>query len=179
MPDITYVDACCVLGRSLLLSWIEYRLSELEARRSFVRARNPLGGELYAEAVARQRAVLDGKLAVLRSLLDGRGIPGVVVVFPVLGTRFERYPHRELHAAVVQAAEGAGLAAVDLLGCYSAYDFRDLRVDVVHPSPLGHRVAAHAVRDALCTRGWLCTRVPTGPSCTAYRKSDFPTVRGY
>jgi lysophospholipase L1-like esterase len=168
-----------LLGRSLLFSWIEYRLSELEARRGFVRARNPLDGPLYAEAVGQQKAALEGKLAVLRSLLAPRGIPGVVVVFPVLGGRFERYPHRDLHRAVVEAAQSAGLAAVDLLDCYSAYGFRQLRVDVVHPSPLGHRVAAHAVRDALCARGWLCRGVPAGPTCTAYRASDFPTVRGY
>jgi lysophospholipase L1-like esterase len=168
-----------LLGRSLLFSWIEYRLSELEARRGFVRARNPLDGPLYAEAVGQQQAALEGRFAVLRSLLASRGIPGVVVVFPVLGGRFERYPHRELHRAVVDAAQGAGLAAVDLLDCYSAYDFRQLRVDVVHPSPLGHRVAAHAVRDALCARGWLCGGVPAGPACSAYRPSDFPTVRGY
>ena len=168
-----------LLGRSLLFSWIEYRLSELEARRGFVRARNPLDGPLYAEAVGKQREALEGKLAVLRSLLGSRGIPGVVVVFPVLGGRFERYPHRELHRAVAVAAEGEGLAAVDLLDCYSAYDFRQLRVDVVHPSPLGHRVAAHAVRDALCARGWLCSVVPVGPGCSAYRPSDFPAVRGY
>ncbi len=168
-----------LLGRSLLFSWIEYRLSELEARRGFVRARNPLDGPLYAEAVGQQKAALEGKLGVLQSLLAPRGIPAVVVVFPVLGGRFERYPHRELHRAVVEAAESAGLAAVDLLDCYSAYDFRQLRVDVVHPSPLGHRVAAHAVRDALCRRGWLCRGVPAGPTCRAYRASDFPTVRGY
>ena len=110
--------------------------------------------------MSQQKAALTGKLNVLRSLLASHGIPGVVVVFPVLGGRFERYPHRELHRAVVEAAEGAGLAAVDLLDCYSAYGFRDLRVDVVHPSPLGHRVAAHATRDALCARGWLCAGVP-------------------
>jgi hypothetical protein len=91
---------------------------------------------------------LTRKLNVLRSLLASHSIPGVVVVFPVLGGRFERYPHRELDRAVVAAAEGAGLAAVDLLDCYTAYGFRDL-VDVVHPSPLGHRVAARATRDAL------------------------------
>ena len=129
--------------------------------------------------MSQQKAALRGKLNVLRSLLESRGIPGAVVVFPVLGGRFERYPHRELHRTVREAAEGAGLLVVDLLDCYSAYAFRDLRVDVVHPSPLGHRVAAHAVRDALCARGWLCGGVPAGPPCTAYRPSDFPTVRGY
>lgn len=167
------------LARSLLFSWVEYRLSELEARRSYVRARNPLDGPLYAEAVGQQRAALEGKLAVLQSLLAAREIPGVVVVFPVLGAKLERYPHRELHRAVVAAAEGNGLAAVDLLDCYAAYDFRELRVDVVHPSPLGHRVAAHAVRDALCARGWLCRAAPAAPSCAAYRPADFPAVRGY
>jgi lysophospholipase L1-like esterase len=168
-----------LLGRSLLFSWVEYRRSELRARRSYVRARNPLDGPLYAEAVAQQRAALEGKLAVLHALLAARGIPGVVVVFPVLGVRWERYPYRDLHRAVALAAEAAGLAAVDLLDCYSAYDFRALRVDVVHPGPLGHRVAAHAVRDALCGRGWLCRAPLAGPPCTAYRAADFPVVRGY
>ena len=169
-----------MLGRSLLFSWIEYRLSEMEARRSYVRARNPLDGPLYAEAVSQQKAALEGKLGVLRTLLAARGLPGVVAVFPVLGGRFERYRYRELHRAVALAAEGAGLAVVDLLDCYAAYDFRDLRVDVVHPSPLGHRVAAHAIRDALCARGLLCRGgKPAGPDCTAYRRADFPTVRGY
>ena len=69
---------------------------------------------------------------------------------------------------------------IDFLTSPSAYDFRDLRVDVVHPSPLGHRVAAHAIRDALCARGWVCSGGPTGgPSCAGYRAADFPRVRGY
>jgi lysophospholipase L1-like esterase len=168
-----------LLGRSLLFSWVEYRLTELEARRRFVRARNPIGGPLYAEAVGQQKAALQGELELLRGLLATRGIHGVLVVFPVLGGPFERYPHRELHRAVVEAAEEAGLAAVDLLDCYSAYSFRALRVDVVHPSPLGHRVAAHAIRDALCARGWLCAGLPSGSTYTAYRPSEFPQVRGY
>jgi lysophospholipase L1-like esterase len=168
-----------LLGRSRLLSWVEYRFSELEARRAFARARNPLGGPLYTEAVSQQKAALAGKLNVLRSLLASRSIPGVVVVFPVLVGRFERYGYRDLHGAVREAAEAAGLAVVDLIDCYSSYGFRDLRVDVVHPSPLGHRVAAHAIRDALCARGWLCGGEPPRLPCTGYRASDFPTVRGY
>ena len=169
-----------LLAHSLLFSWLEYRLSELEARRRFVKAKNPLDGPFYAAAVAQQKAALDGKLAVLQGLLRPRGIPGLVVVFPVLGGRFERYPHRELHRVVSASAGEAGLGALDLLGCYAAYDFRDLRVDVVHPSPLGHRVAAHAIRDALCARGWACAAGPAdGPACTSYRPADFAKVRGY
>jgi lysophospholipase L1-like esterase len=168
-----------LLARSLLFAWVEYRLSELEARRRFVRARNPIGGPLHAEAVAAQEAALRARLDVLRSLLAARGIPGLLVVFPVLGGPFERYPHRALHRAAVEAAEDAGLAAVDLLGCYSGYPFRALRVDVVHPSPLGHRVAAHAIRDTLCARGWACAVARLPGACTAYRAADFPRVRGY
>ena len=82
-----------LLRHSLLFSWIEYRFSELEARRQFVRARNPMDAAVDAEAVAHQERVLDAKLAVLRALLSPRGIPGLVVVFPVMGGRFERYPH--------------------------------------------------------------------------------------
>ena len=178
----TLARPACASGwsaRSRLFSWVEYRLTELDARRHFVKAKNPLEGRLYAEAVSQQKKALQGQFAVLRSLLASRGIPGLVVVVPVLGDRFERYPHRELHRAVVEAAESESLGAVDLLDCFSAYEFRDLRVDVVHPSPLGHRVAAHAVRDALCARGWLCAAVPPGPSCRDYRPSDFETLRGF
>jgi lysophospholipase L1-like esterase len=168
-----------LVARSRLFSWVEYRLTELEARRHFVKAKNPIEGPLYAAAVSQQKQALQGQLAVLRSLLASHGIPGLVVLVPVLGDRFERYPHRELHRAVVEAAEAESLVAADLLDCFSAYEFRDLRIDVVHPSPLGHRVAAHAVRDALCTRGWLCDAVPPGPSCRDYRPSGFESLRGY
>ncbi len=167
-----------LLAHSRLFSWIEYRLSELDARRRFVRVKNPLEGPLYAEAVSQQETVLEGKLAVLRALLAARGIPGVVVVFPLLGSGFDRYPYRALHAAVARAAGAQGLAVVDLLDCYSAYRLRDLRVDVVHPSPLGHRIAAHAVRDALCAGGWPCQPGTPG-SCKAYDPARFARVRGY
>ena len=169
-----------LVGRSVLFSWVEYRLAELEARRRFVRARNPLGGPLYEQAVERQKQALRGRFAVLRALLAARGIQGVVAVFPVFNGRWERYPYRELHEAVVAAAEDSRLGAVDLLDCFSAYEFRDVRIDVVHPNPMGHRIAAHAIRDALCARGLVCEgRRAGGPGCGDYRLADFPTVRGY
>jgi len=168
-----------LVGRSRLFAWVEYRLTELDARRSFVKAKDPLAGRLYAEAVSEQRRALAGQFAVLHAVLASRGILGMVAVVPVLGERFDRYPYRELHRAVVETAQAESLAALDLLDCFSAYEFRDLRVDVVHPSPLGHRVAAHAVRDALCAHGWLCDAVPAGPSCREYRPSDFRMMRGF
>ncbi len=168
-----------LLSRSLLFSWVEYRTAELESRRAFVKAKNPLPTTLYGDAIDQQKAALAAKLDVAQSLLRARGIPGIVAIFPALGGRFEHYAYRDLHRVVSEAAETARLATVDLLDCYSAYDFRDLRVDVVHPSPMGHRIAAHAVRDALCARGLLCEGGPAGRPCTAYRKTEFPIVRGY
>ena len=167
-----------LLSHSRLLSWIEYRMSGLEARRIYVRAREK--GPLYDETPEQQVPRLEAEFTALETLLKPRGIPGLVAVFPVFGKRFDRYSHRDLHRAVVGAAEAAGLAAVDLLDCFSAYDFRDVRVDLIHPSPLGHRIAAHAIRDALCSRGLACAAAPElDKTCRDYDPTAFPRVRGF
>jgi lysophospholipase L1-like esterase len=168
-----------LLQHSRLFAWIEYRLAEREARRAFVRTRNPMPGPLYEEAVAQQERALRARFETLAVLLrEAGGAVGLVAVFPTFGERFDRYPHRELHQAALAAARGAGLHAVDLLDCFSAYDFRSARVDVVHPSPLGHRVAAHAITEALCAAGVPCPS-PAAGRCTGYRAEDFTAVRGY
>jgi lysophospholipase L1-like esterase len=170
-----------LLHRSLLFSWIEYRSSELKARRRFVNAKSILGSSLYGMAVQEQRRVVETKFAALRALLAPRGIAGLVAIFPVLNKPFERYPHRELHRLVAEAAAANGLSTRDLLSCYSAYHFNDVRIDPIHPSPLGHRIAAHALRDALCNPGGaVCGGAGSpGPSCTGYRPENFPKRRGY
>jgi lysophospholipase L1-like esterase len=168
-----------LLQRSVLAAWIEYRLAERDARRRFAQARNPLAGPLYEEAVGEQKRALLARFGTLHALLAARGIPGLVAVFPTFGNGFSNYPYRDLHTAVVESARESGLLAVDLLDCYSGYDLWDVRVDVVHPNPMGHRIAAHAIRDALCARGLLCDGAPAAAPCTGYRKQDFPSVRGY
>ncbi len=169
-----------LLRRSVLAAWIEYRLAELEARRRFAQARNPLGGPLYEEAVGEQKKALLARFGTLHALLAARGLPGLVAVFPTFGKRFSNYPYRDLHAAVVESARESGLLAVDLLDCFAGYDLWDVRVDVVHPNPMGHRIAAHGIRDALCAQGLLCDGASAqSVPCTGYRKEDFPQVRGY
>jgi lysophospholipase L1-like esterase len=171
-----------LLQRSVLFSWIEYRRAEFETRRFFAKTKNPHGGRLYNEAVDRQRARLLRAFSEIARLLAPRRIPALVAVFPTFGNRFENYPHADLHRTVTSAAEEAGLLTVDLLSCYSAYTdlrFWDLRTDVVHPSPMGHRIAAHGIADALCQRRLGCqTERPDG-DCRTYRKEEFPAVRGY
>jgi lysophospholipase L1-like esterase len=171
-----------VLQRSVLFSWIEYRRAELETRRFFAQTKNPHGGQLYAEAVDRQKVRLVRAFREVARLLAPRRVPALVAVFPTFGNRFENYPHRDLHNAVISAAEEAGLLTVDLLGCYEAYTdlrFWELRTDVVHPSPMGHRVAAHGIADALCARRVVCEAGRPEGDCRAYRREDFPTVRAY
>ena len=168
-----------LLGRSLLFSWVEYRLSELEARRSFVRARNPLDGPLYAEAVGQQQAALEGKLAVLRSLLAARGIPGVVVVFPVLGAKLRALPAPRAppggRRGGREARPGGGGPPRLLRGVRLPRAAGRRRApEPARPPRGGPRRPGRAVRARLALPA-----APAGPSCAAYRPADFPAVQGY
>jgi lysophospholipase L1-like esterase len=172
-----------LLGHSLFFAWLEYRRNELEARRTFVRDKNPWRESLDPVAFERQRAALDQRFARLATELRGLGgIPGAVAIFPTFGKRLDKYPYTRLHALIAESAAGAGLLPIDLLPCFSGYDLHDVRVDVVHPSPLGHRVAAHAIADGLCAGRVLCAgewRAAGMGTCGDYRPADFPSVRGY
>jgi lysophospholipase L1-like esterase len=165
-------------AQSRLAAWAEYRLAELEARRLFVEElpTSPPGEVTLAEA--RQRE-LDGGLREVRALLSRQGAVGVVAVLPLFSEPFDRYRFRPVHEAVVASARRNELAAVDLFDCFSGYDLRDVRVDVVHPSPLGHRVAARALRDALCASALDCIELAAEPSCSGYSAATFARVRGY
>jgi hypothetical protein len=169
-----------VLSRSYFFAWVEYRLAEAGARRRFGGARGPFSGPEYEQVVSEQKKMFLEQFMILQAVLDAHEIEGLVVTFPVFNSEWEHYPHLGLHRIVVGAAAEAGLRAVDLLECYDAYGFQEARVDVAHPNPMGHRVAAHAVRDALCEQGIVCPGpVTEGPSCRDYRPGDFPTVLGY
>lgn len=170
-----------LLAFSRFAAWIEYRLTEREARAQFARARNPLGGELYEVKPEALDAHLDASFGALAATLSPRGIKGTVAIFPVLGNRFENYPYKALHAQIAAAATRAGLRAIDMLPCFEPYPFREVRVDVVHPNPLGHRIAAHAVADGLWADLFPGEPKPAGlaRSCARYEAKEFTAVRGY
>jgi lysophospholipase L1-like esterase len=170
-----------LLTFSRFAAWIEYRLTEREAREEFARARNPLGGELYSATPETLDAHLDASFSTLAGAVKPRSISAAVAIFPTLGNKFENYPYKDLHARVMRAAERAGLLTVDLLPCFSNYSFRDVRVDVVHPNPLGHRIAAHAAADGLFAGLFPGEAKPRAldRSCSSYRPDEFPSVRGY
>ena len=169
------------LSFSRFAAWIEYRLTERDARARFAAARNPIGGEIYDAKPETLDAHLDASFNTLAGTLGPKGIDGVIAIFPILGNRFENYPHRDLHARIAAAAGRAGLRTVDLLPCFSTYPFRDVRVDVVHPNPLGHRIAAHGAAEFLFERMFPGELRPEAlnRSCASYRTDEFPAVRGY
>jgi lysophospholipase L1-like esterase len=170
-----------VLSFSRFAAWIEYRLTERDARAQFARARNPLGGELYEATKEALDARLDASFGALAAVVKPRGIKAAVAIFPILGNRFENYPYRDLHSRIAAAAGRAGILAVDLLPCFEPYPFREVRVDVVHPNPLGHRIAAHAAADFLWAELFPGEPKPEPlrRPCAGYRSADFKTVRGY
>lgn len=167
------------LARSQLAAWVEYRLGQLESRKEFVRAPNPLRhGPVPAALDARQE--LANRFGGLAEILRGAGVPGLVAVVPLFPARFSRYPYRALHETVVATSSQAGLHVADLLPCFAGYDFRDVRVDVAHPSPLGHRIAAHGIFDALCRERLVCAAPPPAArACTDYRPDEFRKVLGF
>lgn len=166
-------------GASTFLAWIEYRRAGLEARRTWAKMKNPIRGQLYKESLERQRERLVRSFGEIAALLGPRDVPALVAIFPTFGHRFKKYPHGRLHRMIVSAAEESGLSAVDLLPCFGAYKYWDVRVDVLHPSPLGHMVGAHAIAQALLTSGIFHEEGSLSGRCTTYHGDDFPTVRGY
>lgn len=170
-----------LLSVSRFAAWIEYRLTERDARAEFARARNPFGGELYKATPETLDAHLDASFTALAGVVKPRGIAAAIAIFPILGNKFENYPYQDLHARIARAAERAGLLAVDLLPCFASYGFRDVRVDVVHPNPMGHRIAAHAAADGLFARLFPGEKRPAALDrpCSSYRPEEFAAVRGY
>lgn len=170
-----------LLSFSRFAAWIEYRLTEREARAEFARARNPFGGELYEATPLTLDAHLDASFNALAGVVKPRGIDAAIAIFPILGNRFENYPYKDLHARIARAAARAGLLSVDLLPCFASYSFRDVRVDVVHPNPMGHRIAAHAAAEGLFAGMFPGEKPPSAlhRSCSSYRPGEFAAVRGY
>ncbi|MBK5255025.1 MAG: SGNH/GDSL hydrolase family protein [Vicinamibacteria bacterium] len=170
-----------LLSFSRFAAWIEYRLTERDARTRFAEARNPFGGELYEATPAALDSHLDASFGALAATVTPRGIKALIAIFPILGNKFENYPYQDLHTRVGKAAARAGLLSVDLLPCFAPYGFRDVRVDVVHPNPLGHRIAAHAAALGLFDELFPGEKKPAAleRSCSTYRAEEFATVNGY
>lgn len=170
-----------VRDHSVLLAWIDYRLTRRAVRKHYMQ-----------HTVSRPEAPdkdpwIDLQLAagfgeIAKTLAEAGRVPALVAIFPTFDYPFVAYPNTWLHTRVAEIARKNGLVVVDLLPCFSGYALQDVRIDPVHPTPMGHRVGAHAIRDALAANGMLPGEAFDNArfgDCRHYRRDDFPTVRGY
>jgi hypothetical protein len=135
-------------SRSALVRLVRDRVhATLENRRRISGYRSMYADDYAGWRKARQALVAMG------GLCRARGVPFVVVVFPLFANPLDaRYPFAELHAKVAQAAGEAGARVVDLLPHYRTVDWRLLVVDGAadeHPNEIAHRIAAQAIVRAM------------------------------
>jgi lysophospholipase L1-like esterase len=96
--------------------------------------------------------------ARMHELTAARGVPALLVIFPLLESpSWSEYPYRDLHAQVAEAARARGLEVLDLLPVFEREPPASLWVfpEDHHPSRLGNRLAADAIRQRLAELGWL------------------------
>lgn len=133
---------------SALLSLISGRLHATRENRA--RIRNHL--DLYREG---QKGFASAKKSIgaMAALCRERGIPFVVVVFPLFANPLDdRYPFASIHEKIGAVARSAGAILVDLLPYYRGMDWHLLVVEGArdeHPNELAHRIAARALLAAL------------------------------
>ncbi len=121
---------------------------------------------LYAEGqpswVATRRA-----LGEMHDLAASRGIPFLMVVFPIFDSQLDRrYHYHALHETVARTANELGIDSVDLLARYVGIDAHRLALDPfldAHPSELAHRIAATAILEELDARGLLAGAASAAP----------------
>ena len=131
-------------SRSALLRLVRTRVhATVENRRRTSGYRSMYADGYAGWTKARQALVAMG------GLCRARGVPFVVVIFPLFANPLdERYPFAEIHAKVAQAAGEAGAKVIDLLPRYRQVDWRLLVVDGAadeHPNEIAHRIAAQAI----------------------------------
>ena len=137
-----------LLDRSALVRVVRARLWATTENRRRVEGFRSMYEPSYPGWQAAQKA-----LRAMGGACRERGVPLVVLVFPLFGSPLDDgYPFADVHARVAQAAAEAGAKVVDLLPFY-----RGLRSDLLvvdgtndeHPNEIAHRIAAQTLRKGL------------------------------
>jgi hypothetical protein len=135
-------------SRSALFRLLSSRIHATVENRSRISGYRSMYADDYPGWAAARSA-----LGALGGMCRARGVPLVVVVFPLFANPLgDGYPFRELHAKVAQAAGEAGAKVLDLLPYYRTVDWRLLVVDGAadeHPNEIAHRIAAQAIVRAI------------------------------
>ena len=135
---------------SRLVDWVTFA----RARRRMDR----LTEEMYLDSFAggaRSQEWLDTQdnLTAMRDVCAERGLPFVVLIFPVLSSLDDGYPFGDVHAELHAFLDGAGIAWVDMLEPFRERGAEALRVHAtdLHPNEIAHDLAASAVERHLRT----------------------------
>ena len=107
---------------------------------------------VYSQAKNWRR--VQGGFEKIASLCGPRGIPVVVVIFPVFH-ELQEYRWRAIHERVRNAAADQGFLVLDLLPVYQPEGAKDVRIgwgDYIHPNERGHQLAGDALYDFLAER---------------------------
>jgi lysophospholipase L1-like esterase len=119
---------------------------------------------------------VEDALTRLAEISRERGVPVLVVLFPLFADGEPGDALDDVRARVADAASARGLEVVDLSPVYAEAGRRFGRrmdVDFLHPNAFGHRIAAHAIRVALCRMDRLpalasrCASAPPGDALDA------------
>ena len=137
-----------LLDRSALYRMVKARLRATAENRRRITGYKSMYADDAPGWIAARKA-----LKQMGALCRERGVPLVVVIFPLFGNPLDdRYPFPEIHAKVAQAAAEAGAKVLDLLPAYRGLRWDILVVDGVddeHPNEIAHRIAASKVLHAL------------------------------
>ena len=136
------------LDRSALLETVTRRIgATVENRRRVANYRSQYLSD-YPGWRAGRRALGD-----MAKAAEERGIPFVVVIFPLFGNPLdEDYPFTAIHDEVARAASDAGARVVDLLPAYRGLRWDLLVVDGArdeHPNEIAHRIAQNVILSSL------------------------------
>jgi hypothetical protein len=137
-----------LLDRSALYRFVGARLFATRENRRRVEGFRSMYAPDYPGWIAAQKA-----LKAMGGLCRERGVPFVVLIFPLFGNPLdEGYPFVEAHALVARAAADAGAMVVDLLPYYRGLRWELLVVNGAadeHPNEIAHRIAAQTLLKAL------------------------------
>jgi hypothetical protein len=148
LADRTPAPPSSLLDRSVLLRVVRTRLWATRENRRRVEDFRSMYLPSYPGWIAAQKA-----LRAMGGACRERGVPFVVLIFPLFGSPLDdSYPFADIHAQVANVAAEAGAKVVDLLPFY-----RGLRSDLLvvdgtndeHPNEIAHRIAAQTLRKGL------------------------------
>jgi lysophospholipase L1-like esterase len=108
----------------------------------------------------RSKSLTERSFEELSELTAERGVPVLVVAFPLFDRKGGHYRHRHRHETVRALAERSGFLFLDLIDAFDETELLDRKSgDFIHPGKAGQRLAAEEIARFILERADLaCTR---------------------